>query len=407
MNQKKIMLSRWLRLALPLVLVCVILLCSAQIQRKTLGANHSNFYVQAKIVDIPVDYATEEFVGQQKVIATVTSGKYKGQTCELDNPNAYHLGAYGGEGTRIIAMVRQTNDGKLVGSVYNHDRTTMVYLLLGLFAVVTVVVGGKKGFATLYALAFTFLCVICMYIPLLYVGCNGILAAVLTSMIILTASIYILNGWSIKTLCAIIGTTLGVAVSGLLAMVMGSSFHLSGYNMEQVESLVSIANVSNLQISDMLYAGVLISSLGAVMDVSVSVVAAMDEVRQHSPGLSRKELFISGMRVGKDMIGTMSNTLILAYTGSATGIIMSAYAMDIPYLRLMGDNVIIIEILSGLCGTMGVILTVPLQAAINVLIFRQKPANVQQVLPEVEHAVAASASVKKGSASKKRPGRNK
>lgn len=372
MSKAKIMLRRLLRLVLPLVLVGIILIGGAQVERKILGPDMDSFYVRARITDVLVDYSTEEFMGHQRVTAVVTQGAHKGESCTLDNANTYQMGAYGGEGTRIVALVRVNDEGALVGSVYNHDRTPMVYLLLGLFAVVTVLVGGKKGFATLYALAFTFLCVICMYIPLLYVGCNGILAAILTSVTILTASIYILNGWSVKTLCAIIGTTLGVAVSGLLAMAVGRGFHLSGFNMDEVESMVYIANSSRMKIGDILYAGVLISSLGAVMDVSVSIVAAMDEVRQHSQGISRKELFASGMRVGKDMIGTMSNTLILAYTGSATGIMMNAYANDMAYLRLMSYNSVIIEILCGLCGTIGVILTVPLQALITVLFFGEK-----------------------------------
>lgn len=370
MDKRKKMLSRLLQLILPLVLVGIILIGGAQVERKVLGAQADIQYVKAKIIDIPEDYATKEFVGHQKVIAEITRGEHKGKQCELSNSNSYQIGAYGGEGTRIIALITgEAEDGMLKGSVYNHDRTPMIYLLLGLFALVTILVGGKKGFATLYALTFTFLCVICMYIPLLYVGCNGIWAAILTSVTILTASIYIINGWSMKTLCAIIGTTLGVAVSGLLAMIIGGSFHLSGYNMDDVESMVFIANSSKLRTGDLLYAGVLISSLGAVMDVSVSIVAAMDEVRIHSEGLSRKALFSSGMRVGKDMIGTMSNTLILAYTGSATGIMMNAYAYDMPYLRLMNYNSVIIEILCGLCGTIGVILTVPLQAFVTALFF--------------------------------------
>ena len=372
MSKAKIMLRRLLRLVLPLVLVGIILISGAQVKKVVLGPDMDSFYVRARITDVLVDYSTEEFMGHQRVTAVVTQGAHKGESCTLDNANTYQMGAYGGEGTRIVALVRVNDEGALVGSVYNHDRTPMVYLLLGLFAVVTVLVGGKKGFATLYALTFTFLCVICMYIPLLYVGCNGILAAILTSVTILTASIYILNGWSVKTLCAIIGTTLGVAVSGLLAMAVGRGFHLSGFNMDEVESMVYIANSSRMKIGDILYAGVLISSLGAVMDVSVSIVAAMDEVRQHSQGISRKELFASGMRVGKDMIGTMSNTLILAYTGSATGIMMNAYANDMAYLRLMSYNSVIIEILCGLCGTIGVILTVPLQALITVLFFGEK-----------------------------------
>ena len=103
------------------------------------------------------------------------------------------------------------------------------------------------------------------------------------------------------------------------------------------------------------------------MDVSVSIVAAMQEVHEQAPGLSAKELMRSGMRVGRDMMGTMSNTLILAYTGSATSVLLTVYSFDRPYLQMMGYNAIVTEILCGLCGTIGILLTVPLQTAITTL----------------------------------------
>lgn len=108
---------------------------------------------------------------------------------------------------------------------------------------------------------------------------------------------------------------LGVCISGGLALLFGSIGHLNGFHMSEVESMVYIANASKLRVGDLLYAGVLISGLGAVMDVSVSMAAAMEEVHAKAPELSPWELFRSGMTVGHDMIGTMSNTLILAYTG--------------------------------------------------------------------------------------------
>lgn len=116
----------------------------------------------------------------------------------------------------------------------------------------------------------------------------------------------------------------------------------------------------------------MISSLGAVMDVSVSVVAAMYEIHEKAPRLGSKELFKSGMHVGHDMMGTMSNTLILAYTGSATATLLTIYSYEMPYLQIMGYNSIIIEIVSGLCGTIGVILTVPLQAFITTAVLKSK-----------------------------------
>ena len=260
----------------------------------------------------------------------------------------------------------------ITGSVYNYDRTMMVYVLLGLFSLCLVLVGGKKGAAALYALIFTFICVICMYVPLLYIGLNGIFASLLTSVVILAASIYILNGVSSKTVCAIIGTTVGIVLSGGLAMIAGSLSNLNGYNMSDAESMIYIANSSKLHVSDILYAGILISSLGAVMDVSVSIVAAITEIHEKAPDLKAKELFMSGMHVGHDMMGTMSNTLILAYTGSATGTLLTIYSYEMPYLQIMGYNSIITEIVCGLCGTIGVILTVPIQAFITTVALKMK-----------------------------------
>lgn len=141
---------------------------------------------------------------------------------------------------------------------------------------------------------------------------------------------------------------------------------------EDVESLLYISRRTNLDVSNILYGGVLISSLGAVMDVSVSMVSAMDEVLAKAPHLKPKDLFQSGMRVGRDMMGTMSNTLILAYAGSATSTLLYVYAYEMTFVQAMGYNSITIEILCGLCGTIGVILTVPLVAAIAAMILKPK-----------------------------------
>lgn len=373
MEHRKDLLKRMLQMLLPVVILMGIIIGSYQVDRAKIKADVDNCYAKAKVTEILEDYSGgEPFTGNQKVRVTVTSGKYKGKSCELTNSNSYQRGAYCVVGTKVIALLQIDKEGTLTGSVYNYDRTMMVYVLLGMFALSLLLVGGKKGAASLYALVFTFICIICMYIPLLYVGMNGVLAAILTAVVILVASIYILNGWSYKTACAIVGTTIGVVISGVLAMIVGKLSNLSGYNMQDVESMIYIANNSKLGVADILYAGVLISALGAVMDVSVSIVAAMQEVHEKAPNLGAKELFASGMHVGHDMMGTMSNTLILAYTGSATGTLLTMYSYEMPYLQIMGYNSIIVEIVCGLCGTIGVILTVPLQAFITTVALKSK-----------------------------------
>ena len=372
-NEKRKKLARLMQVLLPLLVLTAMITASASIQRREISSHVDAVFVKATVDNVLQDTAHgEPFAGNQRVEATITTGQYRGMQCQLDNTNSYQRGALCLPGTRIIALVSQKADG-LKGSVYNYDRTGMVFLLIGLFSVSLIAVGGKKGAASLYALVFTFTCIICLYIPLLYIGVHSITAAVLSAVVILVASIYILNGWSQKTGAAIIGTTIGVAVSGFLVTLMGQISCLSGYNMSDVESMVYIENYTNLDVGGILYAGVLISSLGAVMDVSVSIVAAMQEIHEKSPKLGAKELFVSGMHVGHDMMGTMSNTLILAYTGSATGVLLTVYAYQMPFLQMMGYNSIIIEITCGLCGTIGVILTVPLQAAITAAMLKLVP----------------------------------
>ena len=363
------LLHRFLRVLLPLVLLVAMILLSSRVEKKPFGPDTSREYAKATVTKILTDYSGgKEFGGQQQVEVVVTSGQFKGYSCELGNANTYGGGAFCQEGTKVIAYVGYNNEGELGGVVYNYDRTGMVWLLVGLFGAILLLIGGKKGAAALYALAFTFVCVLCVYIPLIYIGVNAVLSAVISAILILVASIYIINGWSVKTLCAIIGTALGVIISGALAMAIGAGANLSGYNTDYVEAMLAMPK--GLDIGGVLYAGVLISSLGAVMDVSVSVVAAMQEIREKAPRLKSSELFASGMRVGHDMMGTMSNTLILAYAGSATTVLLYTYGM--PFLKLMGDNEIVIEILCGICGTIGVVLTVPIQAAITALILQPK-----------------------------------
>ncbi|MBQ7345000.1 MAG: YibE/F family protein [Oscillospiraceae bacterium] len=361
--------DRLLRVLVPLVILAGIILAAGTLEKEPMGPDTASVYVQATVTQVLEDHTGgEPFVGVQRVEATITSGQFAGRSCELENANSYQTGALCQEGTRVIAYVRQDAEGQIRGAVYNYDRTGMVYLLIGLFAVILLLIGGKKGAAALYALVFTFACVLCVYIPLLYIGTNGILAATVTAVLILAVSIYIINGWSVKSLCAVIGTTVGVMISGVIAMAVGGAASLSGYNSDYVEALLGMD--ARIDIGGLLYAGVLISSLGAVMDVSVSVVAAMQEIREKAPRLKATELFASGMRVGHDMMGTMSNTLILAYAGSATSVLL--YTFGMPYLKIMGDNDIMIEILSGLCGTIGVILTVPIQAGITALVLQPK-----------------------------------
>ena len=163
------------------------------------------------------------------------------------------------------------------------------------------------------------------------------------------------------------GTISGVLIAGIFATVFGKITRITGYNIEDIETMVYVSQNSKLQIGGVLFSGILIASLGAVMDVAVSISSTIEEIHNKRPELTAKELFKSGIHVGKDMMGTMSNTLILAFTGSSLNTMIMIYAYAYPYNQMINMYSLGIEILRGIPGTIGIILAVPFVSFIGSL----------------------------------------
>ena len=315
---------------------------------------------------------TGEFSGNQKVRLKITSGEFSGEVCEAQCPYANHSGANAYSGLKVIVLVNQNDSGELIASVYNYDRANVLLFLVVLFLAVLCIIGGIKGVASSVGLVFTFVCIFGLYIPLIYIGWSPFLAATLTAMLVTVVVMFFIGGWSYKTLCSILGTVAGVLISGGVAAVFGKLSHISGYNVAEIETLAYVAQYSELKVSEVLFSGILIASLGAVMDVSMSVASTIAEIHETNPKFTARRLFQSGINVGKDMMGTMSNTLILAFAGSSVNTLIIVYSYNKSYLEYMNDYTIGIELLQGISGSMGVILTVPLVSAISAFLMTRK-----------------------------------
>lgn len=164
--------------------------------------------------------------------------------------------------------------------------------------------------------------------------------------------------------------------------------HLSGYNVPNIEALLFISQNSKIDVGELLFAGILFASLGAVLDIAMDVSAATAEIRSQSAEVSAQSLFKSGMRVGQDVMGTMAATLILAVFGGSLGTWVLDYVYDLPFLQLLNSNSLDIVIMQGLSGGIGVILTVPIAAGFSaVLLSRHR----QQQADEPEQAKASQA----------------
>ena len=328
----------------------------------TLGYSYEN----AKVIEVVEDNLSPDGVrvGYQMLKVQLTSGEYKGEIVNATSAEGNLFGAVCKKGDSVVVHMSVSGDSKNV-SVYSKDRIVAVAAFVGIFLLLICVIGGKNGVKSVIGLVFTFVAIFMIYIPLIYRGFSPFWAAVIITIITTIVTMYLISGIAVKTLCAILGTVIGVLLAVLSAWLFGRVADIDGYNVSNIETLAYVGQITNIQIGGLLFSGILIASLGAVMDVAMSVSSAISEIHDKAPQLGCLELFKSGMNVGRDMMGTMSNTLILAFVGSAVSELVINYAYNLPFRQIINSYNIGIEIMQGVSGSIGVILTVPAVAVVT------------------------------------------
>ncbi|BCJ94497.1 hypothetical protein acsn021_20660 [Anaerocolumna cellulosilytica] len=357
---------------ITLAVACIIIIAAGFIIPNEAMQNGEKgvVYYKGKVMQVQedttvVDEATEGVRrGSQKLLIKITEGPDKGKIIALDNYLSALYNIYAKEGTKLVLRATMYEEGTNY-SIYNYDRTTVLYGFVVLFILVLCVIGGKKGLMALLGLLFTLLAVIRILLPLLIKGHPAVPITLLLIIVTTIISFILLDGINKKTIAAAAGTIAGVVVSGGFAYVAGMIGHISGFQMEEAESLLLIAGTEGIKIKNLLVCGVLIASLGAVMDVAMSIASSIHELQEVNHTLSRAELFHSGMNIGKDAMGTMANTLILAFTGSSLNLLLMIYSYGIPYSQLINTDIIAIEIIKGIAGSIGIVLTVPFVAFVS------------------------------------------
>jgi uncharacterized membrane protein len=181
---------------------------------------------------------------------------------------------------------------------------------------------------------------------------------------VIIVSLISLNGFTKKAKVSIYATAIGVILSGIMFIILSGLLHITGYNVDAIETLVVIAQHTDIQIRHLLFVGVLISCLGAVMDVSVSVASSVAEIHELNPNADQKTLFLSGYRIGRDITGTMANTLILAFTGGFFITLFLFWIYNVEFIQLISMDLIAIEIGVAIAGTTALVFAAPLTALI-------------------------------------------
>ena len=208
-----------------------------------------------------------------------------------------------------------------------------------------------------------------IYLPVVYMGYSPFWTAVFICAITTAVTMYLIGGASEKTVCAVLGTISGVLIAGITATVFSRLSGITGWNVSDIESLLTLYETNDIQVGGLLFSGLLISTLGAVMDVAMSISSAMKEIYDQNHQITRMQLVKAGMRVGRDMMGTDSNTLILAFAGSSISMLIMDYAYHLPYLQIINSNNIGIALMQGLSGSFGIVLSVPATVAFAAWIY--------------------------------------
>jgi uncharacterized membrane protein len=339
-----------------------------QFSTKMSGATVS--YEIAKVIHIESEKLHDSHhqkglkAGRQKLSVKLITGIHNGEVISASNALSTYNSVVGEEGGYLIVIIDELKSGDYKVRVYNHFRTPYIYLMILLFFAALLLVGKKKGAMAILGLTYTFLCIFTIFLPLVLRGYSPILAAIILVIMSSAVTMIALNGISRKSLCGILGTVIGVALSSLILVLFGTIMHISGFNTDDTESLLLISQTTGLRVRDLLYSGILITSLGAIMDVAMSIVSSINEVKQHKAETTTAELFNAGMNVGKDIIGTMSNTLILAFTGTSLNLLIIISSYSVQYNQYMNMNSTAIQITQALAGSLALVLTVPITASI-------------------------------------------
>ena len=343
-----------------------------QVEKTELVVRTGQTFEKAKVVKILQDNLEENGtrVGEQKVRVHMLTGVRKGEELDITSSSGYLFGAACKPGMKVIVMQSVAGDST-VASVYTQDRESVIYIFALIYLLALCMIGGKQGIKGCLGLVFTFFCVIFVYLPLVYLKYSPFWTAVFVCFITTLVTMYLIGGPTRKTCAATLGTLAGVVLAGISAWCFSKASGISGYNVSDIETLMTLWNTNRIQVGGLLFSGLLISCLGAVMDVAMSISSAIYEIYKQNSSLTTTELFKAGLRVGRDMMGTDSNTLILAFAGSSVSTLLLDYAYDLPYQQIINSNNIGIAIMQGLAGSFGIVLSVPFTVLICTVLFHK------------------------------------
>lgn len=335
-------------------------------------------YLRGKVIEITSEDLDLDFGGGmsgdvQYFKVEVQSGELKGQILELENTSfgdeVYDLWFEAGD--RVFIEVYETDQG-FSGHVVDYQRDIYLSILLVVFLVIIILIGKIKGIKAIVSLGVTIILILKILIPMILRGYSPFYMSLLIAFASTLITYIIIGGFTSKIIGALAGTLVGLFLSASISFIISGLAHIKGISGDEINMLLYLPTEINLDLTGLFLGGVIIGALGAVMDVSISISSSISEIKKNSPMISFKGLFLSGMEVGKDIMGTMTNTLILAYTGASLPLLLIINAYDFSFTRMINMEFIAIEFVRAMAGSIGLIVAIPATALTTAYLMTRK-----------------------------------
>lgn len=336
--------------------------------------------IKAKVIEAGEKYERDNATGGkefvQNVKVKILEGDKKDEkfdtvyvlTYDIDNKIVgYKLK----EGNTVYVRISE-NSGETEIVIQDVVRQKYIFWLVIFFFASIILVGRKKGIKAIIGLIITVVAVLFVLLMTIFKGYNAILVSVGTCFVITVLTFAVIGGWNKKTISAALGTIGGVVLAGIIASIVSYLAKLSGGGKEEAIMLSVAATNVTFNFRHLLFAEIIVSALGACMDVGMSIASSLSELKMKKPDMTAKELFKSGMNIGGDMIGTMTNTLILSFIGSSLLLILLYMASSLSVTEVINIKAIATETVCAISGSIGIVYTVPITAAIFAIFNKDK-----------------------------------
>ena len=259
-----------------------------------------------------------------------------------------------------------------------HIRIDKIIFLGCIFIILLFLFGKMKGLNAILSLSFTCIAIFAIFIPSILSGKNIYAASIIVCIFSIVVTLFIIMGITRKSFATIAGCSGGVIAAAILTLIMSQVTGLTGMTDGESLHLLNLPTERPIDLKAIIFAGIIIGAVGAIMDVAVSISSALWELKSQAPNATFGDLYKSGINIGKDIMGSMTNTLVLAYIGSSLTIILLLIVYADSFTELLNRELVIVEFLQALIGSLGILLTMPLTALICAILYSRKSKAVRE-----------------------------